>query len=368
MRRGENIYKRKDGRWEGRYQKGRKANGQVKYGYVYGGSLQEVRMKLYPLKIRYQTIQSIQGNSCIPLEEWGSQWLSRMQRKVKPSTYANYQYKLTKYVFPFIGNQLLNELTSESGKELIQQWSRYGLKRSTMKVILQILCQCLNQAKKLDYLKENPFTSIELPKERKQKIRSLTQKEQQHLEKVAINASGSHGIPTILALYTGLRIGEIAALRWSDIDFDRNLMTVSHTYQRLALSDGAHKTQLIYDTAKTDAAARIVPFGKKVRKLLRRLKKASNSLYVFSRKNRPIEPRLLTYHFHRLCEKAEIKDIHFHQLRHTFATRCLEAQGDILSVSALLGHTSTQLTLDTYADSMLEQRVQVIYQMEKILK
>lgn len=368
MRRGENIYQRKDGRWEGRYRKGRKANGQVKYGYIYGKTLHEVRMKLYPLKVRYQTIEKIRGNACIPIEEWGYQWLRQIQQEVKPSTYANYQYKLKKYVFPFLGSYLLNELTPELGKEMIQQWIRYGLKGSTMKVIFRILCQCLNQARKLDYLKENPFSSLKLPKEKKRKIRALTQNEQHNLEKIALKEGGVRGLPTYLALYTGLRIGEISALCWSDIDFERNIIQITHTYQRVAITDGQRKTQLIYDTAKTDAAIRTVPFGRKLRKLFLQLKRKSTSSYVFSYESRPIEPRSLTYHFHRLREKADLSNIHFHQLRHTFATRCLEAKGDILAVSAMLGHTSTQLTLDTYADSMIEQRVQVIYQMEKILQ
>ncbi|MGM0340203.1 tyrosine-type recombinase/integrase [Enterococcus sp. AZ007] len=368
MRRGENIYQRKDGRWEGRYRKGRKADGQVKYGYVYGKSLREVRMKLYPLKARYQTIQSMQGSSCIPLEEWGCQWLRAIKKDVKPSTYANYHYKLTKYVFPFIGDRSLNELTHETGNYLVQQWSLYGLKSSTMKVIMQILGQCLNKAKKGDHIKENPFSSIKLPKERKQKIRSLTEKEQEKLETAAINVGGVRGLPTYLALNTGLRIGEIAALRWTDIDFERNLIHVSHTYQRVASMDGLRKTQLVYDTVKTEASTRLVPFGTIMKRKLLRLKRHSMSQYVFSTQDRPMEPRLLTYYFHQLREKAGVQDIHFHQLRHTFATRCLEAQGDILSVSAILGHTSTQLTLDTYADSMIEQRMQVIVQLEKHLQ
>ncbi|MBO0451831.1 tyrosine-type recombinase/integrase [Candidatus Enterococcus murrayae] len=368
MRRGENIYQRKDGRWEGRYKKGRKADGKVKYGYVYGKTLQEVRVKLYPLKVHYQTIQKIQGSSCIPFEEWGYQWLQSIQYEVKPSTYANYHYKLIKYVFPFIGNQLLNELNSEIGKQLVQQWVRLGLKASTMKAAMRIVCQCLNHAKRLDHLKENPFSTIKMPKEKKKKIRSLTKKEQQNLEKVALKEGGARGLPTYLALYTGLRIGEIAALRWSNIDFERDIIHVNNTYQRLALTSETQKTQLSYDTAKTEAAVRIVPFGMKLKKQLLRLRKQSTSLYVFSKNGRPMEPRLLTYHFHRLRDQAGIQDIHFHQLRHTFATRCLEAQGDILSVSAMLGHTSTQLTLDTYADSMMEQRMHVIVQLEKILQ
>lgn len=368
MRRGENIYQRKDGRWEGRYQKGKKADGQTKYGYVYGKSLREVRMKLYPLKVRFQTIQSMQGSSCIPLEEWGWQWLRTIKKDVKMSTYANYQYKLTKYVFPFIGDCSLNELTYETGNKLVQQWGLYGLKSSTMKVIMQILAQCLSKAKKGEFIKENPFSSVKLPKERKQKIRSLTEKEQEKLETAALNVSGVRGLPTYLALNTGLRIGEIAALRWTDIDFERNLIQVSHTYQRVGSVNGLRKTQLVYGTVKTDASTRLVPFGTGLKGKLLRLKRQSTSQFVFSTHDRPMEPRMLTYYFHQLRRKAGVQDIHFHQLRHTFATRCLEAQGDILSVSALLGHTSTQLTLDTYADSMIEQRMKVIVQLDKRLQ
>lgn len=368
MRRGENIYRRKDGRWEGRYKKGRKMDGKIKYGYVYGQTLQEVRMKLYPLKVKYQTIRNMHGNSCIPFEEWGNQWLSKVQRDVKPATYANYHYKLVKYVFPYIGDQLLNELTPESGKQLIHEWVVYGLSVSTMKTTFRILCQSLNEAKNMDYLKENPFSTTKLPKEKKHKVRSLSKQEQQCLETIVDQEESTKSLPTYMALYTGMRIGELAALRWSEIDFDRNLIQVSHTYQRIPLAKGNQKTQLVYDTAKTDAAVRVIPFDKKLKRKLLQLKTKATGEYVFSQNNRPVEPRLLTYHFHRLRKRARIQDIHFHQLRHTFATRCLEAQGDISSVSALLGHTSTQLTLDTYADSMIEQRIQVIVQMEKILE
>ncbi|MDU5336688.1 tyrosine-type recombinase/integrase [Enterococcus sp.] len=368
MRKGENIYKRKDGRWEGRYKKGYKSNGKIKYGYIYGKTFQEVRIKLYSLKVHYLTQQEVYGDACIPFEEWGKCWLQEIQQELKPSTYSSYQYKLTKYVFPFIGTHYLNELTSETGGELVMEWHKKGLQASTMHVILRITNKCLNYAKGKNKLKENPFSAIKLPKGRTKKIHALTKKEQQKLEEIALNEKKDRGLPTYLALYTGLRIGEIAALRWSDIDFEQNLITVSHTYQRVALEMKKQKTQLILGSPKTDSGIRTIPIGKKLRKELLKLKRKSNGSFVFSAKNQPMEPRLLTYHFHRIREKCGLENIHFHQLRHTFATRCLEAQGDILSVSALLGHASTKLTLDTYADSMLEQRIQVIVQMERTTK
>lgn len=94
-------------------------------------------------------------------------------------------------------------------------------------------------------------------------------------------------------------------------------------------------------------------------------RKKSQGNYILEAKGKPCEPRLLTYYFHKVRSKACLDDIHFHQLRHTFATRCIESNGDIASISALLGHASTQMTLDTYADAKLEQRFQVISMLEE---
>lgn len=365
MRKGENIYKRKDGRWEGRYKKGYKADGTIKYGYIYGRSFREVRIKLYSLKAHYLTQQELYGEACIPLEEWGKGWLQEIQSEVKPSTFSSYHYKLNKYVFPLIGQLFLNELTTEVGKQLIADWQEKELRPSTMQVILRLVNTCLNHAKEQNKLKENPFLALKLPKATHQKIRALTKKEQCELEKVALKEKRNTGLPTYVALHTGLRIGEIAALRWSEIDFDRNLIQVTHTYQRVPLHLKDQKTQLVIGSTKTDSGTRTIPLGSALRKELLKHRRTATGSFVFSTKNHPMEPRLLTYHFHRIRKKCGLEDIHFHQLRHTFATRCLEAQSDILSVSALLGHASTKLTLDTYADSMLEQRIEVIYQMER---
>lgn len=183
MRRGENIYHRKDGRWEGRYVKGRTLNGKVKYGYVYGRTLKEVRERLYPLKIQYQTYQEVRGMVSISFEEWCQYWLDIIRMEVKPTTYSNYKYKMTAYVLPIIGETSLNELTEKSGQKLLTALAEKKLRRSTIRVIFRIVLQCLNEAKRKSYITENCFSNIKSPKDKKQKISALNRKEQQFLEK-----------------------------------------------------------------------------------------------------------------------------------------------------------------------------------------
>ncbi|EOH97728.1 tyrosine-type recombinase/integrase [Enterococcus pallens] len=367
MRRGENIYRRKDKRWEGRYPKGKKANGKTKYGSVYGKSLQEVRAKLYPLKIKYQLIQTVQGEAAIPLNEWGYRWLQEVKPGVKPSTYANYEHKLVHYVLSVIGPYNLNELDEAVAEELLTTLVEQDLKPSTIQVIFRITKQCINHAIRKKLIKENPFGLIKLPKVEKNRNQALTKQEQKRLETVALKEEKGQGLPTLLALHAGLRIGEISALTWQDIDFNNNLIHVHSTFQRIFGVYNGRKTELLYSSSKTATSTRSIPMSQAVKNQLLQHKEQADGPYVFCRKHRPWEPRLLTYHFHRIRKKAGLTHVHFHQLRHTFATRCLESQGDIMSVSALLGHSSTQMTLDTYAGTLVEQRIQVVAQMEQAI-
>ena len=366
MRKGENIYLRKDGRWEGRYPKGRKIDGRIKYGYVYGKTYTEVRQKMFPLRVHYSTLQQTHGVSNETFEEWAVQWLGEIQREVRPSTFSSYFYKLKKYVFPKIKEIPLNELTGEHGKSLLIEL-QHKLSKSTIQVIFRIINKCLNHAKKIGKIITNPFSEIQLPKIKRKKTNALTRSEQSQLMSIAKKEKTNRGLPVLLALHSGMRIGEIAALKWEDIDFDSGLIHVSHTYQRIGALHTHDKSRLIFTESKTDSSIRMIPIGKALKKLLLKHRKQSKTSFVFSTNGHPCEPRLLTYHFHQIRKKANLPNIHFHQLRHTFATRCLEAKGDVSSVSALLGHSSTQMTLDTYVHALMEQRIHVISKMEKMI-
>ncbi|MBO1305599.1 site-specific integrase [Enterococcus sp. 669A] len=368
MRRGENIYFRKnDKRWEGRVIIGRKSNGKPRYKSVYGKNILEVKLKLYPLKLKYQLLREEHGDSCMSFQDWGIEWLRLVQADIKESTFSNYEHKLSFYALSAIGMYSLNELDEAVGLELLDSLLERELQPSTIQVIFRIVKQCVNRAIEKKLIKVNPFNDIKLPKVMKKTDQALSKKEQKQLEKAALSAEKGYGLPTLLALHAGLRIGEAAALPWENVDFERNTIRVDATYQRVLTAMNDTKTELVYTSSKTASSIREIPMSKTLKNALLEHKKQATGEFVFSNKANPSEPRLLTYHFHQIRKKANLEHVHFHQLRHTFATRCVESRGDIVSVSVLMGHSSPKMTLDRYAGSMMEQRIQVVNQMEEAI-
>lgn len=360
---GENIYYRKDGRWEGRYAIGRKSNGRLKYGYVYGKTYQRVKEKLHPLKQQANRMIELYGKSLMTYSEWVTQWKKEICMSVKVSTYSDYCYKLSRYLLPHLGTTPLYQVTSERIQEIIDIFMKERLSPSSIQIIHCLLKKTLNDAKKQGLLYHNPCDAVKLPKRKIQKIRALTLEQQKSLLEVADKSKDDKSKAAVLALNTGMRIGEIAALKWSDVDFNRGIISINQTCNRV--KSGEHQRTIVnYDAVKSTASHRIIPMNQKVLTLLKRLKEKSEAEFVFSIGDKGCEPRVLTYHFHQLRKQAKLENIHFHQLRHTFATRCLEAKVGITSVSALLGHASTKMTLDVYSDSMLEERVTAVYAIE----
>ncbi|MEW3486598.1 site-specific integrase [Enterococcus entomosocium] len=365
-RKGENIYKRKDGRWEGRYPKGRKLNGKIHYGYVYRSTYRECKEILIKKKFEYQVstkdVTIYQGS----VGDWFNEWLLQQQFFLRPSTISSYNYKINKYVIPDIGYLKLSKLSTNHLQKLIDKWQIQSLSISTIQTITRILRKSLKNAVEQGKLLANPSEQLEIPKKPKNIIRSLTQEEQKRL--IRVSKSDKTGLAVILALYTGLRIGEISALRWEDINFSENTIKISHTFQRISSAGYDQHTHMHLGKVKSANSQRTIPIAETLLKLLKKAHRENHKEFVFQVCNHPMEPRLLTYHFHRIRKKAGLEAIHFHQLRHTFATRCLEAQGDIASISALLGHASTKMTLDIYTDTIYEQRIATIQKMNVLLK
>lgn len=355
-RRGENIYKRKDGRWEGRYIKGRKANGKIHYGYVYRHTYKETKEKLTEMKWLYKQVQVIQGLYSGSIRDWMIYCLDQQKKTVKQSTLTTYQYKVTKYLLPYLGEVELRAVTQKDMQEWIQKLSDTTLSSTTIHTIFQTVQRYFEQAVNEAVLEANPCKGVVLPKKEAKKIQPLTIQEQKQLEETA--AVEKNGKLVLFALQTGLRIGELAGLRWEDIDFSNNLISVRHTYQRV-LSEG-QGTELQLGRPKTRASERLLPLSEKVKAWLLSWKPEQTQEFVFQVGDRPMEPRLITYHFQRICAKAGVKGCHFHQLRHTFATRLLENRGTIAGISALLGHASTQMTLDIYTGSDLTERRKMV--------
>ncbi|WP_207695300.1 site-specific integrase [Enterococcus sp. DIV0212c] len=355
-KKGENIYKRKDGRWEGRYVKNRNTDGKIQYGYVYGKKYAEVKERLVILKAKYAGKENVQNIYYGDFSDWVLLWREKYLKKmVKETTFSVYSGVINNYLLLYFNKKRLTKINVADVQEFIEYLEKLQLSSGYIRNIFHILKVCLREAEKKGYINQNPCIGSTLPKTKIKTVQALTMKEQRKLELVAFQTKTCS--PIILALYSGMRIGEISGLKWSDIDFDQETIHVQRTVYRISKSTGDKtKTQLIEGSPKTESSRRIIPLSQNLKKYLLEKKKEINCEYVIADKGRVIEPRLINYRFKRLLCIAGLENIHFHALRHTFATRCLENGADITSLSRLLGHTSVKMTLDTYTDSMLENR------------
>jgi len=363
-RRGENIYKRKDGRWEGRYIKGRQKNGKIHYGYIYGYKYSEVKHLLILKKYEKQTNSS---KNLLPYEgqlaDWTNYWLDTFVRpKVKSSTYASYKNKMDVHVLSRIGSVKLQKLKQTDIYSLLKKMETQ-LKASSIRSIFSVLKNCLGKAVSLKLLTENPCAGLDLPKTRKKTVQALSIKDQAKLVKEISTSQKFFSI--MLALQTGLRIGEICGLKWEDIDFENNTLGVNRTVLRVQVEDkGGRKTEIVEVTPKSSNSQRKVPITKALRKKLLELQKVSTSDYVISNKHKALEPRTIAYRFQIIRKKIGLEGFSFHSLRHTFATRCLEAGGNIATISSLLGHSSTKMTLDCYTNSFFTEERQLVEKLD----
>ena len=363
-KRGENIYRRKDGRYEGRYVVGRKANGQTKFGYVYGYKLTEVRHAL--LMKKAELLHT--GNHCRIVRhtfgEWADEWLKNEQQGgIKPSSYQTYLGILNRHLLPAFSYFPMYEITTEAVIDFVGALEEKGLAKSSIKNIIRVLSSICKSAVENRLMRKNPCKKIRIRLEDTRGQRVLNHREQSavlHWFQKDVNSNRS--LPSLMSLYTGMRLGEICALRWMDIDWERNIATVRHTVQRLQVRGaGQKKTDLLVGSAKSGNSVRVIPLPTFLMDALRALyDKKPKSVYIFGRGDRPAEPRTVQRHFQQTADKLGIVGAHFHSLRHSFATRLLELGIDIKTVSVLLGHSSIRTTLDIYTHSLMETQRQAV--------
>ncbi|MBO0439878.1 tyrosine-type recombinase/integrase [Candidatus Enterococcus ikei] len=358
-RKGENIYKRKDGRWEGRYVKGRKTNKGIHYGYVYGQTYKEVKEKLTIKKATMLSVQEKSEQFYGTLNNWLDYWLETViSTKVKPGTFDSYKSKIDCHIRPTIGDKGLNELTTKHLTDFIEI-TKKKISTNSLHSVFRVLKTSLKYAEKLHFIRSSVYENVELPKIRKPKITNISQFEHKLLIKEA--KKSADGLAALISLETGMRIGEIAGLKWEDIDFDNKVLSVKRTLQRVkTYSESGYKTQVIEEKPKSETSERIIPLSSDLLEQLVKKKNISRSTYVVSKNQGFTEPRTIRYQFKRLLRTFKLVDCSFHALRHSFATRCLEKGINIAVISSLLGHASTKMTLDIYTNSNLtEERIAV---------
>ncbi len=361
-KRGLNIHKRKDGRWEGRYKKGTSNNGKILYGYVYGKSYSEVKEKLLTASANHSLeTPSFSPTTNIKFRDVLNLWMEQNKVKHKGATIAKYQFIIDKHISPDIGDVFISQLTSIMiNKYLVQKLesgrldNKGGLAVSYVRTISIIINSAIQFAVN-ENLCSTFKSKINKPAIDKTELQILSLDAQQRLERYASRCIDIASIGVLISLNTGMRLGEVCALTWNDIDLKNKIIHVRHTVARVNSQPGSkHKTHLIIDKPKTKSSARDIPISSVLYPTLVRAKSVSVSDYVVSENKTFTSPRTLEYKYHRLLNQCNVDSINFHALRHTFATRCIEVGVDIKSLSEILGHSNVSITLETYVHSSMQ--------------
>ncbi|MFY8329445.1 tyrosine-type recombinase/integrase [Vagococcus carniphilus] len=363
-RRGENIYKRKDGRWEGRYIKGRKQDGSIKFGYLYSHSYQDLRKKLYEEKLLNADVNfnfKYHSNS-ISAEKWITYWLTKQKENVRYNTFKSYNSMVKNHIYPHFSSYLLNEINQENIQVWINTLNK-TLKPSSVNVAISVFSICLNDAILEGYLTKNPTKGVYLLKDDIKVVKAFSKIEQEKIEnQIFLNECNfKKYYPFYLSLYTGMRVGELTGLKWTDINWEEGYLVIQRSIQRVKTDDG--QSQLVETKTKTANSQRVIPLSDTTLYWLIKWKEINykDSDYVISgRYGKPMEPRNLRYHFKILKEISDVQDLPIHSLRHSFATRCIESNASVATVSDLMGHRSIKMTLDTYTSSFFGEKQKVI--------
>lgn len=365
-KKGENIYKRKDGRWEARFLKEILPDGSRKYGYCYARSYHEAKEKQISAMAEYRFAPACSSTDAPCFAECCDNWLRTKQGRVKDATYVKYVSAIENHIKPQLGSLEVTTLSTaeveQFGENLLNKES---LSDKTVKDILILLRAIITYAGNTF-----PMPSIEIiyPKEEPRETRVLSLLEQQRfMEYLQPDANRTHfGI--LLALATGLRLGELCALRWGDISLPEKTLTVRCTMQRLPNPSGGvgQRTKIVFSTPKSKTSLRVIPLTDSALALCRLWCCDNANAFVLTGTEDYMEPRTLQNCLKRDTLACGLEGVHFHTLRHTFATRCVEVDFEIKSLSEILGHSSTRITLDRYVHSSMELKRKNMAKLEAI--
>lgn len=341
-RKGENIFKRRDGRWEARYFKGYNKKNKIIYGYVYATTYLDAKRKrneiLLELDIKKETYNKRLFANVINV------WLEKKKVEIKESTYSRYYEIVKKYIIPAFGEMRDYQITNENVTEFVLSLINLSLSNKTIKDIVTVLKQIFKFA--------NINISISSPKVEKNKIKILSLEEQKRLETYIKNNFDNVELGIFLALYMGLRIGEICGLKFKDIDIENKLINVNRTVQRVKNLDSHSqaKTKIIITAPKTESSKRCIPIPSTILPYFAFVKAnaISEEAFLLSNKEQATEPRSFYNKYQKILSKLGLAGFSFHTLRHTFATRCIELGFDPKTLMEILGHSDIKITLAFY--------------------
>ena len=353
-RAGENIYKRKDGRWEARYSYEYGAEGKSKYRSVYGKSRQEARQKRV-LKIHeYMVGVKNTTPSTAIFGDLVNNWLTNTKLRVKASTFSHYHNQVKKHILPYLGKYKASKISTE----LIEQWINHllnpkeeGASRLAPKAVEDILILVKNIMKFGKCYTHLDLHRIKIKKEDKNPI-VLTKQEQARLHRFLVTDIDYIKMGVLLSLHIGIRIGELCALKSNNIDPEEKIIHIERTLQRIQITDenAVKKTKIMITVPKSKRSIRDIPMPIFLLPILRKIKYKPNC-FLLTGTTQYMEPRSLYNHYKKYLQQSGVGDYKFHALRHTFSTNYIEAGFDVKSLSEILGHSNVRITLEKYVHS-----------------
>lgn len=303
---------------------------------------------------------------------WLEEWLVHY---VKPTsklrTYERYSQICKLHIIPSLGDYKLDDITVIDLQKFVTKLltngnlkTGEGLSANFVNLIITVIHNSLKTAHLIGYSAKYIADKIQRPKVKERVVECFSLSEQKRIEQYVFNSKKDKLFGVVLCLYTGLRIGELLALTWHDIDFAKGLLTVSKTCHDL-YDNGMHMR--VIDSPKTEHSRRVIPLPKQLLPLLKSMKKRSKCEYIIADGDKPVFVRSYQRTFELLLKKLGIAHKGFHSLRHTFATRALECGMDVKTLAELLGHKNATITLNRYAHSLLEHKQEMMNKLGKLL-
>ncbi len=345
-----NIYLRRDGRWEARIYDTFSEGSQKIRKYLYARNKEQCERLV---RAYLQNERRSISRNCSFYTIYKA-WKEDALHRVKASTLANYSMKAKKHILPYFGNFLISDISQEDVYDFISQKLKSGLSSRYISDMIILIKNIFKFAVKIYHI-FNPLDGIVLPKKKPADIRLLDESEQKKLQRYTAKNKNFTSLGISLCMATGIRIGELCALQWKDIDLEKRILTVSKTMQRIQAPTDSARTKLIITEPKSDTSQRLIPLPKCVMKMLRKFANHGDN-FILSGTDKPVEPRTMQYRFQRILKNVNLPSIHFHALRHMFASNAIRLGFDVKMLSEILGHSSVEITLNRYVHSSFSQK------------
>lgn len=314
-------------------------------------------------------LQKNHGNLCFA--EITKMWLLAEKAKTKESTYARYSMIISNHINPLIGEYSLKNVGRQQIDALIQYLlsdgrtdQKGGLSEKTVSDILVVIKSVLSYAEQIGISTAPPVSSISIRTKCKS-VDVLDEEEEIKLLTFLYQDMDLYKLGIMISLFTGIRIGELCALKWENVVIEKRIIKIEQTIQRIMdVNSHDHRTKIIITEPKSASSLRVVPIPPILHDTLKKFS-ASPQAYILTGKINYAEPRIMQYHFHNYLKDAGIRRTNFHTLRHTFATRCIESGMDIKCVSEILGHSTVNMTLNRYVHTSLNLKISEIEKLSR---